>query len=432
MNTPTIDEQLLYYLWRLKRFDLDDLKTTQGEPLQILDAGIRNSDSGPDFHLARIRIGTQTWIGHVEMHVKSSDWYRHQHQDDPAFENVILHVVYEHDKEVTLPNNESLACLSLKARLDVSLIQFYQELMQTETWIPCARHTFPLDVVRVTSWYERVLVERLERKTLQVQEMLEQTENDWEETMYRLLARNFGFNVNSEPFERLARATPRRILMKHKDKLHQLEALLFGQSGLLPNAPIDLYTEELAEEYIFLSKKYNLTPLEAHHWKFMRMRPANFPTIRLAQFILLFYKTEHLFSKMLAARSAQEIRQMFVSEVSWYWKTHYRFGEPSAKRSRKLGRASVDLIIINTIVPLLFHYGQYHQENKYKDRALAYLQELKSESNRTIRQYQTLDFPVNSAFDSQALLQLKKYYCDKKRCLDCSIGHALLRESPGG
>ena len=422
-----ISEQLLYYVWRLKNFDLTALKTTTGQEVQIIDFGQRNVDSGPDFHQARIKIDNQLWVGHVEMHVKSSDWNRHRHQEDKAFQNVILHVVYEEDEIITLPNGEEMACLELKNRIAPEILRHYRYLMQAQAWIPCARNERVISSPALRAWYERVLVERLANKTNRISQVLEKTEQDWEETFYRLLGRNFGFNVNADAFEALLISLPRKILFKHKDKLLQIEALLFGQAGLLDESYEDDYARDLKSEYEYLRRKYSLIPIQSHLWKFMRMRPANFPTIRLAQFAVLFYKTAHLFSKMLAAKSVKEIHHMFESDVSGYWKSHYTFDKSSDKKSKKLGKNSIELILINTVVPFLFRYGQVHMQQHLIDRAISFLDDLPAEKNQIIKHFRSLSFPVNSALDSQALLQLKSTYCDSRRCLDCAIGNSILK-----
>lgn len=422
-----ISEDLLYYVWRLKRFDLSDLVTTTGLTIQVLDFGHRNQDSGPDFLQARVKLGNDLWVGNIEMHVRSSDWRRHQHHIDQAFQNVILHVVYEEDERITLPNGEELACLELKNRIEPDILKHYRQLMQAQAWIPCAKNERKLSDLTRRSWYENVLVERLAAKTDRINKVLDQTDQDWEETFYRLLGRNFGFNVNADVFEALLVSLPRKILFKHKDKLFQLEALLFGQAGFLEEDLSDEYAQNLQVEYRYLQRKYELNPLPAHLWKFMRMRPANFPTVRLAQFAVLFYRTAHLFSKMLAAKSVREIYQMFESDVSGYWKSHYSFDRPSEKRSKKLGKNSIALILINTVVPFVFRYGQVHMQQQLIDRAISFLDELPSENNEIVKKFRALDFPAGSAFDSQALLQLKSFYCDKRRCLDCAIGNSILK-----
>lgn len=426
-DLPVVREDLLYYVWRLNQYDHKDLRTTEGERLQILDPGQRNDDSGPDFSFARIKIGDNIWIGHVEMHVRSSDWLRHNHQDNEAFSNVVLHVVFKNDVDISLPNDDPLACLELEGRIEPNLISTYDSLIRSAAWIPCEYNTRPISNLGLRSWYERVLVERILMKTEHIRQMLKATAFDWEEVFYRVLARNFGFNVNSDAFEALALATPRKIIIKHKDKLKTIEAILFGQAGLLEGSFIDSYALELQEEYRFIQAKHQLVPLQSQQWKFMRMRPRNFPTIRIAQFAVLLTRTTHLFSKMLAANSVVEIRNMFYSDVSWYWKEHYRFDQLTDKSPKKLGQASADLITINTIVPMLFLYAKEHQIENFASRSLAFLNEINPEKNSIISNFRRLAFPVESAFDSQALLQLKKVYCNQKRCLQCAIGHSIFK-----
>ncbi|MCB0685550.1 MAG: DUF2851 family protein [Saprospiraceae bacterium] len=422
-----ISEELLYYVWRLKNFNHRKLTTTTGKVIQIMDTGIRNHDSGPDFLHAKIKIGDRIWAGHVEMHVVSSDWTKHQHQHDPAFQNVILHVVYEEDVKINLPNGEELACLPLKQRIDDAIVMNYRLLMENALWIPCAKNERKISPPALQAWYERTLVERLGAKTLKLHQVLQDTEYDWEEAFYRLLGRNFGFSVNADAFEALLIALPRKILVKHKNRLFQLEALLFGQAGFLEEDFVDEYPRELQTEYRFLQKKYALNPIPKHYWKFMRMRPANFPTIRIAQFAILFFKTVHLFSKMLAAQSIKEVYIMFQSDVSAYWKTHYTFDQESEKKPKKLGKSSIDLLVINTVVPFLFHYGQVQMRENLQDKSLRFLDELQPENNQVIKNFKALNFKVSSAFDTQALLQLKKDYCDAKRCLECAIGNSILK-----
>lgn len=422
-----IKEDLLYYVWRLKNFDLDLLNTTTGQKIQIIDSGIRNYDSGPDFLHARIKIGERLWAGHVEMHVNASDWNRHQHQNDPAFQNVILHVVYQEDVKINLPNGEELACVELNQRINWGIINNYQKLVLNTNWIPCEKNDRNISPLTLRAWYEGVLVERLSAKTLKIHTVLEATEYDWEEAFYRLLGRNFGFSVNADAFEALMISLPRKILVKHRDKLFQLEALLFGQAGFLEEDFQDDYPRELKLEYRYLQKKYGLTPIPAHMWKFMRMRPANFPTIRIAQFAVLIFKSVHLFSKTLAAQSVKEINNMFQSDVSGYWRSHYMFDKESERKVKKIGKSSSELILINTVVPFLFHYGQVQLQENLQERAIRFLDELPGESNQIVKKFKTLNFPAGTAFDSQALIQMKTTYCDLKRCLDCAIGNSILK-----
>ncbi len=426
---PSIREDLLYYVWDLKRFILDDLSTTDQLPIEIQNSGYRNHNSGPDFLHARIKIGDQLWIGHVEMHVKASDWLKHGHHLDPAFQNVILHVVYDADCPIKLPNGEPLYCLEMNKRIESEIIARYHELQHSKSWIPCAGHDRQISNMILRSWHERLVVERLQDKTERIDQALMELENDWEEVFYRFLARNFGFKVNAEMFENLAKSLPHKILIRHKDHLQQIEALLFGQAGFLHDDLKDEYGRKLYHEYCFLQKKYGLSALDNHLWKFMRMRPANFPTIRLAQFAILLFKSTHLFSKMLAAKNRKEILHLFASDVSWYWREHYKFDEPSNRRSKKLGRSSIDLIVVNTIVPFLFSYGQKHGDQKLCTRSISLLEEVSAEQNNVIKKFQQLGFVADTALDSQALLQLKHSYCDHKHCLSCAVGNAILRPS---
>ncbi|MDH3649749.1 MAG: DUF2851 family protein [Saprospiraceae bacterium] len=427
IELDTLKEDFLYYLWKVKLFDHSDLVTNNGQSIRIIEGGHQNHNAGPDFLQAKVQIGDTIWVGNIEMHLKGSDWDKHGHDADPAYQNVILHVVLINDKEVRLPNGEPLACLSLEHRIKPEIIRRYHQLMGSLTWIPCERSLAQVSPVIVKTWLERILVERLESKTKRIREVLSTTENDWEEAFYRLLARNFGFKVNSDAFESLAIVLPRKILLKHKDQIQQIESLVFGQAGLLRKTFQDPYLNKLREEYDFLARKYRLTPIDTHRWKFMRLRPANFPTIRLAQFAVLFFRSNHLFSKMLAATSVNEVYEMFRTEVTAYWKEHYSFDEMSQRKSKKLGKASIQLLIINTVAPFLFHYGKIHQKETLTRKAIDFLCDLPAESNRIIRQFEAYHVKPDNAMESQAILELKTNYCDLKRCLECAIGHSLLK-----
>ncbi len=424
-----LQEDFLYYIWKVKQFDHRELTTTDGKALQILEYGTRNHHSGPDFLHAKIQIDDTIWAGHVEMHIKASDWNQHGHQSDPNYQNVILHVVMLNDKVIELSNGEPLPCLELQTKVNPTVIRRYHQLMGSLSWIPCEKSISQTSPLIMRTWLERVLVERLESKTLRIREVLKETDNDWEEAFYRLLARNFGFGVNGDVFESLARSLPRKVLLKHKDQITQVEALLFGQAGFLERSFVDAYPQKLKEEYQFLKRKYDLSPVYAHLWKFMRMRPRNFPTIRLAQFAVLFFRTNHLFSKMLAAVSIREVYEMFRTEVTAYWKDHFVLEETSPKQSKKLGKGSIQLLIINTIAPFLFMYGKVHTNDTMQQKAIDFLGQLPAESNKVVRGFSSIGVTAENAMESQALLQLKKDYCDRKACLECSIGHGLLTKT---
>ncbi len=421
-------EDFLHYLWRMRKFNHVALKTTNGEPLTIQATGEHNLNAGPDFSNARIRIGDMLWAGNVEIHVNASEWYAHKHQEDKAYDSVVLHVVFEEDKPVFRNNGERIPCLEIKKRIPPKISKIYRKLLRDETWIPCQHHFSKVKEITKNLWLDRLLVERLENKTTDIIRSLEINKNNWEETFYQFLARGFGVKVNTEPFEQLARSLPLLILGKHKNSLFQLEALLFGQAGMLEIDFKDDYPIRLQKEYNFLKKKYNLQSIHSESWKYMRMRPANFPSIRIAQFATLVYQSSHLFSKILAVQNVKEIEHMFEVKISNYWQTHYVFDKPSIKRKKSLGKNSIHLLIINTIAPFLFLYGKSIDRESLKEKALELLEELQSEKNTIINEWRKLGMNPSSAYQSQALLHLKKNYCDKKNCLNCSIGHAILKD----
>ena len=427
-------EDLIHYLWRTRRFDTADLKTTQGEPIEIHDFGEYNHNAGPDFLNATVKIGDIVWAGNVEMHVKASEWMQHGHQHDPAYNNVILHVVFEENSPIFKQNTclpdrqtEGVACLELRERISQGIAQKYWSLMHNEHWIPCQQSFYTVNDLTKTLWLERLLIERLEQKTESIAVALNRNMMDWEETFYQFIARSFGAKVNAEPMEWLARALPHLILAKHKNNLFQLEALIFGQSGLLEKDHKDEYPTILKKEYAFLSHKHQLTPIETVAWKFSKLRPPNFPTIRLAQLAGLVYQSTHLFSKVLEHDSLEAVKALFEVKISPYWHDHYTFDTPSVFRPKTIGKDAVDGIIINTIVPFLFYYGKMKKEDTFKDRAFTFLEQLKPESNAITEGWQHLGLEPKSAHTTQALIQLKNQYCDKKRCLECAIGNGILK-----
>ncbi len=422
-----MQEDFLHYLWRMKRFDLSHLRSTQGEPIEILAVGDHNIDAGPDFIGARIRLGETLWAGSVEMHLRSSDWCRHHHQDDQAYRNVILHVVLEEDRPIFRANGERLPCLELRHRIPAGLTRNYRRLFKSAHWIPCQPQFHGVPELTRQLWLERLPVERLQQKVAVIRDRLRHNQRNWEETFFQFLARSFGVKVNADPFEELARVIPLQLLLKHKTSLFQIEALLFGQAGFLDEALTDEYPNKLRKEYAFLQKKYQLPSRPVSGWKLLRLRPANFPTIRLAQFATLIFQSGHLFSKMLAVESPREIENMFEVRLSNYWKDHYVFDKLSPRQTKKLGRTAIQLITINTIVPFLFFYGQDRQEVRYQEKALRLLEELPPERNNIIEGWKTLGVKPESAYQTQALLELKRAYCDRRRCLQCAIGAAILR-----
>ncbi|HET9747162.1 MAG TPA: DUF2851 family protein [Chitinophagaceae bacterium] len=414
-------ERLLQFIWQFQYFNTSELKTAAGEDLQIIFPGTYNANQGPDFADAKIRIGKTTWAGSVELHIRASDWNRHNHQVDKNYNNVVLHVVWEND----FPNY-NIPVLNLENRIAGSLLQRYEELMNAQGFIACERSISSVRHIILQSWKERLLAERLTRKSLIVHELLEQNNQHWEETFWWLLARNFGVKINAESFESMARSIPVSILAKHKNQIHQLEALLMGQANLLGHRFSDDYAILLQREYEFYKTKYKLRPGAMTPF-FLRMRPGNFPTIRLAQLAMLIHNSEHLFSKITETDSVKDVKNWLNITANDYWHYHYRFDEPSSFKRKRLGSAMIDNIVINTVCPVLFAYGHFHKEQKYTDRAIRWLEEVRAESNSITKGFQQLGVENKNARDSQALIELKNQYCTKKKCLDCAIGNALLK-----
>lgn len=419
-------EKFLHYLWKMKLLNPEQLQTASGEKVQILKAGEHNHDAGPDFLNARIKIGITEWAGSVEIHVKSSEWNIHHHQDDPAYNNVILHVVYQDDAEVFRADGTMVVDLEVKDHFDPGLFDSYQLLMSSASWIPCEKQLPNVSAITVHQWLHRLMIERLEEKTQPIIESLKQNQNNWEETFYQFIAAAFGAKVNAEPFRMLAGSLPLKILAKHKNNLLQLEALLFGTAGFLGEKFADDYPNQLKKEFDFLRKKYALQPLKKHLWKFLRLRPANFPTIRIAQLAQLVFNSTHLLSKILETQDMKTLFSYFNCEPSEYWLTHYRFDKPSAEKKKSLGEDTIALLVINMIAPFLFVYGKMKDEEAFINQSLQLLEQLPSEQNQIIMHWKRSGVMTKSAFDSQALLQLKNQYCTNFLCLDCAIGHKIL------
>jgi hypothetical protein len=414
-------ESLLQFIWQFQYFSKGELATTAGESIQIISPGQYNANQGPDFTDAKIRVGKTTWAGTVELHNLTSDWDKHNHNGDKNYNNVILHVVWENDtSKIDVP------ALELKERVSKILLQRYQELINLSAFIPCEKSIAFVRDITWKSWKDRLLAERLMRKAKSVELFLQQNNYHWEETFWWLLAKNFGMKVNAEAYEAMARSIPVNILAKHKSQIQQLEALLLGQAGLLNDKFSEDYPKLLQREYKFLKEKYRLKPIH-QPVHFLRMRPGNFPTIRLAQLAALITGSAHLFSKIKDAKTVKEIKQWFDITANDYWHYHYRFGETSSFKKKTLGAAMTENIIINTVAPVLFAYGSYHDEQKYKDKALRWLEQTAAESNSITKGFQKLGIENKNAFDSQALIELKNEYCNKKRCLECSVGNAILK-----
>ncbi|MET3499844.1 hypothetical protein ABIC45_001435 [Mucilaginibacter rubeus] len=424
-------EDFLHYIWKFRLFERENLQTVDGEELEIFSAGLHNSDSGPDFHNARIRIGETVWAGNVEVHLSASDWQKHGHTNDGAYDNVILHVVYRNDTQLFLPNGRKVPTLELQSRISEELYNKYHKLVfGNQSFIPCENGIATVDALTMQNWLTRVLVERMEKRSANVAAALALNKGNWEQTFYQFLAANFGFKVNALPFELMAKSLPQLILAKNKNSPMQIEALIFGQAGFLEREFKDEYPLKLQKEYAYLSKKYNLKPIENHLWKFMRLRPQNFPTIRLAQFAALIVQSNHLLSKILEIKEVKALRSLFTEiKVNDYWEDHYRFDVQSKPSSKNIGDGSVDILLLNTVALFLFSYGKQHQQQYYISRGLKLLENLPAEKNNIIADFVNLGVKIETAFESQALLELKNNYCNYKKCLQCGVGNKILKLS---
>ncbi|ADY52650.1 hypothetical protein Pedsa_2098 [Pseudopedobacter saltans DSM 12145] len=422
------DESILHYIWKCKLFPVKDLRLKSGESLKIIRVGQQNDDAGPDFYESRIRIGKTLWAGSVEIHINASDWIKHHHQKDKAYDNVILHVVWNDDKKIFRTDGTLVPALELKSLINKDILEKIERLKDNNSSIPCKKEIHKVDKFTYRNWLDRVLVERLDYKIAHIKRLFDGNKGSWEDTFHILLARNFGFKINQQPFEMLARNLPQRLFGHHKSNLRQIEALVFGVAGFLDKEFIDTYPDSLKKEFEFLKRKYRLTTLDKFIWKFSKTRPDNFPTIRLAQFAALIHRSSHLFSKLLESREIDDYKAFFSNlEINNYWFYNYDF-EKERKRETlvKIGAGSVDNLLINSIVPMLFFYGNYMQRDLFKSRALNILEKLKAEENSPVNNFRKLGLEIVSAADSQGILHLKNFYCNQKKCLNCAIGAKIL------
>ncbi|WP_194765876.1 DUF2851 family protein [Tamlana sp. I1] len=419
-------EDFLHYIWKNKKFEIHHLKTTEGEAVTIASVGQHNFNSGPDFFNSKLNIGQQLWAGNVEIHVKSSDWYVHNHEQDLAYDNVILHVVWEHDTDVFRKDNSVIPTLELKKYIHLEILNSYEALFsKTNRWINCENDFASTQPFILTNWLERLYFERLERKSKTIEQLLKASKNDWEAVLFKMLAKNFGLKVNGDAFFSLAQSIDFSIVRKTQNNQNKLEALFFGQSGLLEQDIEDAYYLSLVEDYQFLKQKFKLENQQVLPLKFFRLRPPNFPTIRLSQLASLYFKHQNLFSKIIASNELQHFYELFHVETSAYWKNHYTFQKSSKPSVKTLSKSFVDLLLINTILPLKFLYAKQRGEEISSD-LIAISNKIASESNGIITAFNALKKVSVSSLESQALIQLKTEYCDKNLCLKCAVGNQLL------
>jgi len=418
-----ITEKLLQFIWRFRYYNQSDLVLESGASIQIFFPGQLNPNQGPDFLNAKIKIDTTVWVGHIELHLKRSDWDRHAHSEDRNYQNVILHVVLQNDLTAETVN---IPVLVLQHRIPNLLLEKYEEWMHSINFIACEKNIRQVNDIIWFAWKQRLVIERMERRSILILEQFQQSQSNWQELFWWLIAANFGLKVNAAAFEAIARTLPLKLVTRHKNNILQLEALLLGQAGLLESGFEEDYALMLKREYIFLKNKYHLRPAyEPVH--FLRMRPVNFPTIRLAQLAQLVHRSSHLFSWVKEAASVKEVMDSLEVTANDYWHYHYRLDEPAAFRIKTLGKQMIENLIINTIVPVLFSYGVLHHDQIIKAKALRWLEETLSEKNSILQKWTNIGIESKTATDSQALLELKSMYCDRKRCLECAVGNSLLK-----
>lgn len=423
-----MNEAFLHFVWQYRLYH-PNINTHDEQAVEVLNPGEHNFDAGPDFSNARIKIGSTTWAGNVEIHLKASDWNTHKHHDDPAYANVILHVVFENDMEVLSSNQKSLPTLELKGLINEGVYKKYFYYLNNKHRIPCEKDIHSITPILMNSWLERLFIERMENKTKILHSLYKHNTNSLTQTFYQVLAGNFGFKTNEQPFRMLARVLPISILGKHKTSLFQIEALLFGCSGLLNLDYADDYPTALLQEFLFLQKKYALTQIDTHLWKFLRLRPGNFPTIRISQFAALIHKSENLFSKVIETKTVDELSEFFEVKASSYWEDHYTFDKSANRKQKALGQSAIENILLNTVVQFMFFYAQIKGKPEVRDRAINLMLHLKPEKNHIISLWKQIGIEAVNAFESQALIELRNSYCKQKQCLKCNIGTKLIKQS---
>ena len=430
-------ELLLHYCWKHKMWPLQGLETTDGRVVEVLDPGLHNHNAGPDFFNAKLKIGGTLWVGNVEIHDKSGDWYLHGHDKDAHYNNVVLHVVEMADREVQTQEGNFVPQMVLKVPDNVR--ENYEELLRTDAYPPCYRIIPNLTPLLVHSWMAALQTERLEQKTVAIAERAQKAGGSWEDAYFITLARNYGFGINGDAFEEWARHIPLQAVGKHRDDLFQIEAIFLGQAGLLELSTIpdsyqkdalnEGYFAKLRNEYQYLAHKFSLQPMDVNLWRFFRLRPQNFPHIRISQLANLYFSRKAGLSDLLECRDVVSFAEMLRTQVTPYWETHYTFGSESVRNAKHLSPFSINLLLINTCIPMMFAYGRHAMREELCDRAFDFLEQLKAENNHIIRMWKEVGLDVKSAGDSQALIQLKREYCDKRDCLRCRIGYEYLKRS---
>lgn len=419
-------EDFLHYIWQYKKFDFTNLKTTSGESVSIFNVGNFTQLAGPDFFNAQIEINNQKWAGNIEIHIKSSDWYVHHHERDDKYDSVILHVVWEHDAAIFRKDNSEIAVLELKNYVSQDLVHQYEKLKAIKSWVYCENEIKTIPQFVLKNWQERLFFERLERKSIPIESLLLENQNDWEATFFCFLSRNFGLNTNGDSFFKIAQTVPFSVIRKEAFEVENLEAIFFGRAHLLELDKEDNYWKDLKFRWNYIQHKHQLEPVFIDSVQFFKHRPDNFPTIRLSQLASLYHVHQNLFSKVITAKSREELYQIFQVSVSEYWQTHYNFDKVSPKKAKSLSKSFIDLLIINTIIPFRFAYEKSLGKETIEEN-IAFLEKITAEKNTIIDKFKTIGIASKNAFETQSLLQLKKEYCDKSKCLQCAVGLELLK-----
>lgn len=422
----------MQYVWKHRLWRSEDMVTNTGKKVRVVDPGLLNTDAGPDFFNAKIEIDGHMWVGNVEMHYRATDWKRHHHDSDKAYDSVILHVVAKDDAPVRRTNGELIPQLVLEVSPQFNAD--YASLVGATIEVPCATKIKQVPHLTIVEWVEGLAFERLHGKVERIHQLLDSFNGSWEDVCYVTLARNFGFGINNDAFERLARRTPLRLLGKHSDSVLQIEALLFGQAGMLDaqKPGMDSYYNQLCTEYAFLSNKFQLTPMEKESWKLFRIRPQNFPYRRIAMLAQFIEGGFRMMNRILEAEGEKEMRALFEVELSGYWTKHYTFGKPNERATATLSRSSIDIILINTVAPLLYAYGELTGNYEMTDKSIKLLEDLRAENNSIVSHFVAYGIDCPDALTSQALVQLKREYCDARKCIYCKIGHHLLSKAARG
>lgn len=423
-----IAEELLHFIWQYRLFNQLELYSTDDEQIKVFQVGQNNKDAGPDFLFSQISIGGQKWGGHIEIHVDGADWFAHGHHRDAAYNAVVLHVVLRNPTHTLRKDGTSIPCLELGRFIDEKVFARYRAIMENLRWIPCEKQLPQAGELSKVQMVQRMVTERLEQRYLQIEELLTDTHSDWERVLFLQLCRSFGMKVNAEPFLELGKLVDLTLVRKYRAESFKIEAMIFGQAGFLTDAPNEDYIKNLVSEYRYLKSIHQLKERTVFEWKFMRMRPYNFPTFRLAQLSALYGRQPYLFEQVIQCKEVADLYRLLIDVTpNPFWETHFVLGKTTRAHTTQLSPSFIEHISINAFIPVIFSYGKYMGVEALQAKVLEWLEQLKGEKNKITRKFNELTLSARSAADSQGLLQLKKEYCDQKRCLECGIGLSIFK-----